>query len=45
MMELLAKVKIENMFKSKDFTDKKSGETKEGKWKIRLNEKYGCLKP
>jgi len=33
-MELLAKVKIENMFKSKDFTDKKSGETKEGKWKI-----------
>ena len=33
-MELLAKVKIENIFKAKDFTDKKSGETKPGKWKI-----------
>ncbi len=35
-MELLAKVKIENMFKSKDFTDKKSGEVKVGKWKIQV---------
>jgi len=33
-MELLAKVKIENIFKAKDFTDKKSGEIKLGKWKI-----------
>ncbi len=33
-MELQAKVKIENMFKAKDFTDKKSGEVKLGKWKI-----------
>ena len=33
-MELLVKVKIENIFKAKDFTDKKSGETKLGKWKI-----------
>lgn len=31
-MELLAKVKIENIFKAKDFT--KDGETKVGKWKI-----------
>jgi len=33
-MELLAKVKIENLFKAKDFIDKKSGETTTGKWKI-----------
>ena len=33
-MELLAKVKIENLFKAKDFLDKKSGETTTGKWKI-----------
>lgn len=33
-MELLAKVKIENMFKAKDFIDKKSGETVPAKWKI-----------
>lgn len=33
-MELLAKVKIENLFKAKDFTDKKSGETTDGKWKV-----------
>lgn len=33
-MELLAKVKIENLFKAKDFKDKKSGEITTGKWKI-----------
>lgn len=33
-MELFVKVKVENLFKAKDFTDKKSGETKKGKWKI-----------
>jgi len=33
-MELLAKVKIENLFKAKNFIDKKSGETTTGKWKI-----------
>ncbi len=33
-MQLTANVKIENMFKAKDFTDKKSGEVKLGKWKI-----------
>lgn len=33
-MELLAKVKIENLFKAKDFIDKKSGETTDGKWKV-----------
>jgi hypothetical protein len=33
-MELIAKVKIENLFKAKDFIDKKSGETTTGKWKI-----------
>ena len=33
-MELIVKVKIENLFKAKDFIDKKSGETTTGKWKI-----------
>lgn len=33
-MELQAKVKIENLFKAKDFLDKKSGETTPGKWKV-----------
>ena len=35
-MELFLKVKIENLFKAKDFTDKKSGEVKVGKWKIQV---------
>lgn len=35
-MQLVANVKIENMFKAKDFTDKKSGEVKIGKWKIQI---------
>lgn len=34
IMELQAKVKIENLFKAKDFKDKKSGATTDGKWKI-----------
>lgn len=38
-MELHAKVKIENLFKAKDFTDKKSGETTPGKWKVQSFEK------
>lgn len=33
-MELLAKVKIENLFKAKSFKDKTSGETTDGKWKV-----------
>lgn len=33
-MELLLKVKIENLFKAKDFQNKKSGELTKGKWKI-----------
>jgi len=33
-MELLAKLKIENLFKAKDFKDKTSGEITQGKWKI-----------
>lgn len=33
-MKLLLELKIENIFKAKDFTDKKSGEVKVGKWKI-----------
>jgi len=33
-MQLLAKVKIDNIYKSKDYVDKKSGETTAGKWKI-----------
>jgi len=38
-MELIAKVKIENIFKSKDYTDKKSGEVIKGKWKIQTFDK------
>jgi hypothetical protein len=33
-MELLLKMKIENIFKAKDFEDKKSGEIKVSKWKL-----------
>ena len=33
-MELLAKIKIENLYKSKDFEDKKTGVVTPGKWKI-----------
>lgn len=33
-MELIAKVKIENLFKAKDFTDKDTGNVQAGKWKI-----------
>jgi hypothetical protein len=33
-MELLAKIKIDNLFRDKEFTDAKSGETKTQKWKI-----------
>ena len=38
-MELIAKVKIENLYKSKDFVDKKTGETSPGKWKIQTFDK------
>jgi len=33
-MELLLKIKIENIFKAKNFEDKKTGEIKESKWKV-----------
>lgn len=33
-MELIAKIKIENLYKSKDYKDSKSGEVTLGKWKI-----------
>ena len=33
-MELLLKLKIDNLYKAKDFIDKKSGEVTKGKWKI-----------
>lgn len=33
-MNLLLKLKVENIFKSKDFTDKASGEVTPSKWKI-----------
>ena len=33
-MELIAKLKIENLYKSKDFKDSTSGEVTAGKWKI-----------
>jgi len=35
-MKLLLNFKLENLFKSKDFTDKKSGEVTKGKWKAQL---------
>ena len=38
-MELLIKMKIENIFKAKDFEDKKSGEVKLSKWKLQGFEK------
>jgi len=38
-MELLAKIKIDNIFKAKDFVDKKTGETTAGKWKIQTFDK------
>ncbi len=38
-MELLAKVKVDNIYKSKDFIDKTSGETTPGKWKIQTFQK------
>ena len=33
-MKLQLQLKVENIFKAKDFTDKKSGEVKVGKYKI-----------
>jgi len=39
-MELIAKIKIDNIYKSKDFKDKKSGEVTPGKWKIQTFEKF-----
>lgn len=33
-MKLILELKIENIFKAKDFTDKKSGEIKLGKYKL-----------
>jgi len=33
-MELIAKLKIENLYKSKDFKDSTSGEVTPGKWKV-----------
>jgi len=33
-MELIAKIKIENLYKSKDFLDGKSGVVTPGKWKV-----------
>jgi len=34
MIKLLLEMKIENVFKAKDYTDKTSGEVKVGKWKV-----------
>ncbi len=38
-MELQVKIKVENIFKAKDFEDKKTGEVKLSKWKIQGFEK------
>ena len=37
-MQLLAKVKIENIYKSKDYADKETGTVTPGKWKIQTFE-------
>ena len=37
-MQLLAKVKIENIYKSKDYADKETGAVTPGKWKIQTFE-------
>jgi len=37
-VKLQLELKIENIFKSKDFKDKKSGEVTQGKWKIQTFE-------
>jgi len=37
-MEILAKLKIDNVYKAKDFTSKE-GEVKPGKWKLQTMEK------
>lgn len=37
-MELIAKIKVENIFKAKDFVDKESGAVTVGKWKIQTFE-------
>ena len=34
MSKLILQMKVENVFKSKDFEDKKTGEIKPAKWKI-----------
>jgi len=33
-MQLTARVKIENIYRSKDYKDKETGEVKAGKWRI-----------
>lgn len=38
-MKLLIELKIDNLYKAKDFTDKKSGEVTPGKWKIQTFDK------
>lgn len=37
-MELFARLKVDNIYKSKDYTDKKSGEVTAGKWKVQTFE-------
>lgn len=39
-MQLLLKLKIDNLYKSKDFTDMKSGEVTKGKWKIQTFDEF-----
>lgn len=38
-MKLLLELKIENLFKAKDFENKTTGETKASKWKIQAFDK------
>ena len=39
-MKLFLELKIDNLFKSKDFVDGKSGEVTKGKWKIQTLEDF-----
>jgi len=38
-MKLFLELEVQNIYKSKDFTDKKSGEVTKGKWKIQTFDK------
>ena len=38
-MKLIAKFRLENIYRSKDFKDKETGEVRAGKWKVQTFDK------